>query len=51
MRNGNVLTMRELSGADAPQDVPVRLYLNGRFCGIGHLHENALKFDAMLLEA
>lgn len=50
VRNGNVLTMRELSGS-APQDVPVRLYLNGRFCGIGHLHENALKFDAMLLEA
>ena len=49
VRNGNVLKQRELIG-EVPQDVPVRLYLGGRFAGIGRMHDGELKFDAMLLE-
>lgn len=49
VRNGNVLKKRELIG-EAPDDTPIRLYLNGQFCGLGRLHHGALKFDAMLLE-
>ena len=49
VRNGNVLNRREMIGT-APDDTPVRLYLNDRFCGIGRIHDGALKFDAMLLE-
>lgn len=49
VRNGNVLKKRELIG-EAPCDTPIRLYLNGQFCGLGRLHDGELKFDAMLLE-
>lgn len=49
VRNGNVLTPKELRG-EIPEDRPVRLYLNGRFAGIGRLRGGQMKFDAMLLE-
>ncbi|MDO5299149.1 MAG: tRNA pseudouridine(55) synthase TruB [Clostridia bacterium] len=49
VRNGNALTRRELSGT-AAQGQPVRLYLNGRFAGIGRMQGDVMKFDAMLLE-
>jgi len=47
--NGNALTRRELAGS-AQEDEPVRLYLNDRFAGIGRMHGDVMKFDAMLLE-
>lgn len=49
VRNGNVLTPKELRG-EAPEDQPVRLYLNDRFAGIGRMRGGQMKFDAMLLE-
>lgn len=49
VRNGNALTRRELMGA-AAQGEPVRLYLNGRFAGIGRMRGDEMRFDAMLLE-
>ena len=49
VRNGNALTRKELHG-EIPDDRPVRLYLNDRFAGIGRMHGEQMKFDAMLLE-
>ena len=49
VRNGNKLTRRELIG-DVQPGRPMRLYLNGQFCGIGRFEGENLKFDAMLLE-
>jgi len=49
VRNGNSLTKRELSAA-ADEGQPVRLYLEGEFAGIGRMHGDVMKFDAMLLE-
>ena len=49
VRNGNRLTRRELIG-DVQPGQPMRLYLNGQFCGIGRFDGETLKFDAMLLE-
>ena len=49
VRNGNVLTRRELAG-ESEEGKPVRLYLGDRFAGIGRMHGDAMKFDAMLLE-
>jgi len=49
VRNGNALTRRELLG-EIPQEKPVRLYLNDQFAGMGRLHGDTMKFDAMLLE-
>ena len=49
VRNGNALTPRELRG-EAPENQPVRLYLNDRFAGIGRMRGGQMKFDAMLLE-
>jgi len=49
VRNGNALTRKELKG-EIPEDRPVRLYLNDRFAGMGRLHGDQMKFDAMLLE-
>ena len=47
--NGNPLTRRELIG-ETREGEPVRLYINGRFAGIGRMHGDQMKFDAMLLE-
>ena len=49
VRNGNALTRRELMGS-AEQGEPVRLYINGKFAGIGRMQGSVMKFDAMLLE-
>ena len=49
VRNGNVLTRRELRG-DVPEDQPVRLYLGDCFAGIGRMRGDQMKFEAMLLE-
>lgn len=49
VRNGNALTRGELMEPCA-QGVSVRLYLGDRFAGIGRMHGEAMKFDAMLLE-
>jgi len=49
VRNGNALTKKELKG-EIPEDRPVRLYLNDRFAGMGRMHGDQMKFDAMLLE-
>ena len=49
VRNGNTLNRRELKG-EVPVGRPVRLYLGGRFAGIGRFDGEKLKFDAMLLE-
>jgi len=49
VRNGNALTRKELCG-DIPEGRPVRLYLNDRFAGMGRMHGDQMKFDAMLLE-
>ena len=52
VRNGNALTRRELcGGADGIEEgQPVRLYLCGRFAGMGRMRGEEMKFDAMLLE-
>lgn len=47
--NGNTLTKNELLGT-AEEGVPVRLYLEEKFAGIGRMHGETMKFDAMLLE-
>ena len=49
VRNGNVLTRRELVGT-SEEGQPARLYLGDRFAGIGRMHGDTMKFDAMLLE-
>lgn len=49
VRAGNPLTRRELM-REAPQGMPVRLYLCGHFAGIGRMNGDLMKFDAMLLE-
>jgi len=49
VRNGNELTRREFRG-ECAEGQPVRLYLGGRFAGIGRMHGDRMKFDAMLLE-
>lgn len=49
VRNGNVLTRRELRG-ELVKGVPVRLYLNEQFAGIGRYDGEVMKFEAMLLE-
>ena len=49
VRNGNALTKRELRG-ELIEGRPVRLYLNDQFAGIGRMHGDQMKFDAMLLE-
>ena len=49
VRNGNALTRRELRG-ELVEGRPVRLYLNDQFAGIGRMHGDQMKFDAMLLE-
>lgn len=49
VRNGNALSLKELRG-EIPEEKPVRLYLNDRFAGMGRLHGEQMKFDAMLLE-
>lgn len=49
VRNGNALTRRELVGASG-EGQPARLYLGERFAGIGRMHGDTMKFDAMLLE-
>ncbi len=49
VRNGNVLKQRELIGM-AQEGIPTRLYIGGRFAGIGKLTNGEMKFDAMLLE-
>lgn len=49
VRNGNPLTLRELN--PAPQEgIPTRLYISGKFAGIGRYREGAMRFDIMLLE-
>ena len=48
-RNGNALTRRELLG-EPLQSEPTRLYLDGRFAGIGRFQDGAMKFEVMLLE-
>lgn len=47
--NGNTLEPRELIG-EAQEGEPVRLYLEGKFAGIGRMKDGKMKFDAMLLE-
>ena len=47
--NGNTLEPRELIG-EAKEGEPVRLYLEGKFAGIGRMKDGKMKFDAMLLE-
>ena len=49
VRNGNALTRRELTGSSG-EGQPTRLYLGDRFAGIGRMHGDTMKFDAMLLE-
>ncbi len=49
VRNGNVLKQRELIGT-AQEGIPTRLYIGGRFAGIGRMTNGEMKFDAMLLE-
>lgn len=49
VRNGNALTKKELSCC-SEEGVSVRLYLGDRFAGIGRMHGETMKFDAMLLE-
>ena len=49
VRNGNALSLKELRG-DPVEGRPVRLYLNDQFAGIGRMHGDQMKFDAMLLE-
>lgn len=49
VRNGNALTPRELL-ASAPEGAPARLYIEGRFAGIGRLRDGTMRFDVMLLE-
>ena len=49
VRNGNVLTQKELIGS-SEEGKPARLYLGERFAGIGRMHGDTMKFDAMLLE-
>lgn len=48
VRNGNVIMPDELENPVAA-DTRVRVYLDDCFCGIGHMQEQGLKFDAMLL--
>ncbi len=50
VRCGNALTRRELLGV-AAQKQPVRLYIKDEFAGIGRMHGDVMKFDAMLLES
>lgn len=49
VRNGNELKPGQLDPVP-PQGVSVRLYVGGRFAGIGRMNGEKLKFDAMLLE-
>lgn len=49
VRNGNPLTQRELLDPAVPGQ-SVRLYVGGRFAGIGRIQGNMMKFDVMLLE-
>lgn len=49
VRNGNELRRRQFSG-EAAQGESARVYLNGRFAGIGRIRGDGLRFDAMLLE-
>ncbi|MBP3655758.1 MAG: tRNA pseudouridine(55) synthase TruB [Clostridia bacterium] len=49
VRNGNTLERRELKG-ELTEGRRVRLYMGGRFAGIGHMEGDHMKFDAMLLE-
>lgn len=48
-RNGNPLERKELMG-EPIEDGPVRLYLGGRFAGIGRMSGDRMKFEAMMLE-
>lgn len=48
-RSGNALRLRQIKPIP-PQGVSVRLYLGGRFAGIGRMRGEEMKFDAMLLE-
>lgn len=49
VRNGNDLRAYQLRSKPT-QGESVRLYLGGRFAGIGRMRGETLKFDAMLLE-
>ncbi|MDO5378541.1 MAG: tRNA pseudouridine(55) synthase TruB [Clostridia bacterium] len=49
VRNGNELRPAQLDPVP-PQGVSVRLYVGGRFAGIGRMRGEGMKFDAMLLE-
>lgn len=49
VRNGNALTRKELM-QQSEEGESVRLYLSEQFAGIGRMHGDMMKFDAMLLE-
>lgn len=49
VKNGNELKKRQLHPVPG-QGERVRLYISGKFAGIGHMNGDTLKFDAMLLE-
>lgn len=48
--NGNRIPLRALQGDMQCEEQPLRVYLKNQFAGIGHITQEMLKFDAMLLE-